>query len=193
VIPVRSSKKCPGLTGGRTRRGAAQPSLKKIVIADEVRRVFTENNMVVVLQHHGLTVQEWDNARYDLADHNIKIKVFPNRVACKALENTIYKYTQPLFCSTTAVAFSKDPAVTGLFSVLKNHPKLLLIGGKVDNTLMSQDGLRVYSKLPSAQQLQSELTGIVQSPLVNLSCLMQSNQLRLTLLLQQWCNDRTSS
>ena len=149
--------------------------------------------MVVVLQHHGLAVAEWDSARYDLADHNIRIKVFPNRVASKALEDTIYKYTQPLFRSTTAVAFSKDPSVNHLFSVLKRHPKLLLIGGKVDNTLMSQDGLREYARLPSAHLLQYELAGIVQSPLVGLSSLMQSNQLRLTLLLQQWCNDRTSS
>lgn len=149
--------------------------------------------MVVILQHHGLTVDQWNSARYDLADRNIRVKVFPNRVACKALEDSRYKFIQPLFRSTTAVAFSKEPSVHHLLATLKKHPKLLVVGGKVDNTLMSQHGLEQYGRLPSAHELQSELSGIMQSPAVTLSRLVQSNQLRLTLLLEQLSSDRTSS
>ena len=169
-----------------------KPSLRKIVIADEVKRVFSENDMVVVLQHHGLTVAQWDSVRYDLADADITVKDYPNRVACKALEDTKYKHMLPLFRSTTAVAFCKKPSVKHLLTALNSHPKLLLIGGKVDDTLMSQDGLKQYAKLPSSHHLQSELSGIMQSPMWTLTHLMQSNQLRLTSLLAQLCTEGTS-
>ena len=52
--------------------------------ADEIRHVFETNNMVIVCQFSDMNTAEWEDLRYTLRKDEIGVKMFPNKITCKA-------------------------------------------------------------------------------------------------------------
>ena len=73
------------------------------MIADEVRNVFASNDMVLVCQFGDLKTEEWEELRFTLNKDDIAVKMFPNRVTAKALEDTKYREVTPLLLAPTFV------------------------------------------------------------------------------------------
>ena len=165
-----------------------QPSAKKLLIASEVRRVFEDNNIVAVFQYGDMTTVEWDNLRFELRKQHVHVKVFPNKVACKALEGTIYKEISPLFLSTTCVVYSNKQTVKYMLGIIRKQPKMELMGAKIDNRLMSRYAVIEYSKLPSLEEQYFSLVHYLSSTASRLSALLCRNQQQLVSSLSRHAN-----
>ena len=156
------------------------------MIADQVREVFDSNNMVVVCHFSDLNTQEWEELRFILGKDEITVKMFPNRVSCKALENTKYCEITPLFLGSTFVTYSKEAKVKPLLSAVKKQPKVELLGGKIDNQLLSRKSVVDYSKLPSLTELHGQLLHMLSEPSRRLTTLLGQNQTNLAENLSQY-------
>lgn len=156
------------------------------MIADQVREVFDSNNMVVVCHFSDLNTQEWEELRFILAKDEITVKMFPNRVSCKALENTKYCEITQLFLASTFVTYSKEAKVKPLLSAVKKQPKVELLGGKIDNQLLSRKSVVDYSKLPSLTELHGQLLHMLSEPSRRLTTLLGQNQTNLAENLSQY-------
>ena len=156
------------------------------MIADQVREVFDSNNMVVVCHFSDLNTQEWEELRFNLGKDEITVKMFPNRVSCKALENTKYCEITPLFLASTFVTYSKEAKVKPLLSAVKKQPKVELLGGKIDNQLLSRKSVMDYSKLPSLTELHGQLLHMLSEPSRRLTTLLGQNQTNLAENLSQY-------
>ena len=156
------------------------------MIADQVREVFDSNNMVVVCHFSDLNTQEWEELRFILAKDEITVKMFPNRVSCKALENTKYCEITPLFLASTFVTYSKEAKVKPLLSAVKKQPKVELLGGKIDNQLLSRKSVVDCSKLPSLTELHGQLLHMLSEPSRRLTTLLGQNQTNLAENLSQY-------
>lgn len=156
------------------------------MIASKVRDVFDKNEMVAVFQYSDMNTTEWEDLRHTLGRSDIKVKVFPNRVTHKALENSIYQEISPLFLCTTCIMYSKEPNVKPLVDAVKKQPKLELLGAKVENRLFSRTGVREFAKLPSLKELHVNLVQILQKPASQLNYLLKQNQRLLTQNLSQY-------
>ena len=157
-----------------------------MMIASKVREVFNNNKMVVVFQYSDMNTIEWDDLRNNLRLSDIKVKVFPNRVTHKALENSIYQEVLPLFLCTTCVMYSEELNMKPLIDVVKKQPKLELLGAKVENRLLSRTGIKECAKLPPLKELHINLLQLLQKPASQLNYLLQQNQRLLTQNLSQY-------
>ena len=112
--------------------------------------------------------------------------MFPNRNTCKALENTKYREINPLFLASTVVTYSKEAKVKPLLSGIRKQPKMDVLGGKVDNHLLSRKALVDYSKLPSLTEQHVQLLQIVSDHSKRLVTLLEQNQMSLSGNLSQY-------
>lgn len=146
--------------------------------------------MVAVLQYGDLNTTEWEDLRFNLSTKDIGLKVFPNRVTHKALEDSIYSNIVPLFSCTTCIMYSKEPKVKTMIDAIKKQSKLELLGAKVENRLLSKSNTQEFSKLPSLQELHGQLAQLLQKPASNLSYLVEQNQRQLSGNLSQFVNQK---
>jgi len=169
-----------------------------------------EHQVVVVLQHNNLTVPEWIAARAELAKANISLAVVQNKVLKSSIRGTNVEPISPLFHGPTAVAYGNvDPhAIGGLMAVVAKVPKLIVLGAKIEKSLvltagffyffslskyfpaplclqMTTDDIKKVLALPGLDQLRAELVGTIQSPMVFLSSLLQQPAQGLALNLDQ--------
>lgn len=156
------------------------------MIADQLRKVFESNNMVVVCQFSDMNTEEWEDLRFNLNKEEITLKMFPNRVSCKALEDTKYREISPLFLGATFVTYSKEAKVKPLLSAIKKQPKVELLGAKIDEQLLSRKSVVDYSKLPSLTELHGQLIQMLSEPSRRLSMLLGQNQTNLSGNLSQY-------
>lgn len=164
----------------------SQPNLKKLMLADRIREVFESNDMVVVCQFSDMNTAEWEDLRYALGKNEIKVKMFPNKITCKALENTKYQEVTPLFLASTVVTYSKEARVKPLLAEIKKQPKIDVLGGKIDDRLLSRKGVVDYSKLPSLMEQHVQLLQMLSEHSRRLTTLLEQNQMNLSLNLSQY-------
>ena len=155
------------------------------MIADQVRHIFNSSSVVAVYHHNDLTVSEWEGLRIKLEKKNMRIKVVPSKVTMKVLETTKYKNVSLLLRGCSAIAYSAEPQIPELLSVMKPEPKLHLLGGVVEDTLVTPEGLRSLAKLPKKTALYQQLLGTLMLPQTLLSTSLVSNQMRLSQMLGQ--------
>lgn len=164
----------------------SQPSPQKLRLADQIRQVFESNNMVVVCQFSDMNTAEWEDLRYALGKDEIKVKMFPNRITCKALENTKYREVTPLFLASTVVTYSKEAKVKPLLSEIRKQPKMAILGGKIDNRLLSRKAVADYSKLPSLTEQHVQLLQMLSEHSRRLKTLLEQNQMNLSVNLSRY-------
>lgn len=142
--------------------------------------------MVVVCQFSDMNTAEWEDLRYALGKDEIKVKMFPNRITCKALENTKYREVTPLFLASTVVTYSKEAKVKPLLSEIRKQPKMAILGGKIDNRLLSRKAVADYSKLPSLTEQHIQLLQMFSEHSRRLTTLLEQNQMNLSGNLSQY-------
>ena len=102
-------------------------------------------------------------------------------------------HISPLFRGATAVAFAKEPsAVKELLSVTNTESKLYLLGGVVEDTMMTPLGLQDYADLPSLKDLQQILLGTLNQTQMMLTRSLQGTPQKLSQLLSQIASDSTT-
>lgn len=158
----------------------------KTELGKEIINVFENNSKVLLLQYNALNSDEWQGLRYDMRKENAKIKVYPNKITCKFLSDTVYSNLTILFRSETCIAYGDSMNLKNIVRILNTNPKTELIGAKIDNTLMNKQQIVDYSKLPSLDQCRSELVQILSQPSKKLSQLLQTNQSYLSMSLAQY-------
>ena len=142
------------------------------MVAEEIRTVFNDSQFVAVLHYNDLKSQDWNDIRLKLDKHDITIKVIPTKVTRKVLKETKFSNLSPLFHGTTSLAFSEKPCINDLLKVIKNESKLYLLGGTVDNELMTAKTIENYAKMPSKDIVHSQLLTILSSQQTKLTRLL---------------------
>nr|XP_058971078.1 large ribosomal subunit protein uL10m-like [Pocillopora verrucosa] len=171
---------------GRNKLYKVKPNIRKLMKADEIRHVFETNNMVIVCQFSDMNTAEWEDLRYTLRKDEIGVKMFPNKITCKALENTKYREILPLFLAATVVTYSREAKVKTLLTELKKQPKMGILGGKVDEKLLSRKGVVDYAKLPPLTEQYGQLLQMVTEHSRRLTTLLEQNQMNLIANLTQY-------
>ena len=149
--------------------------------------MFENNRLVALFHYNDLNTSEWNSVRLNLAKESLKIRVFPSKVSAKVLQGTKYSNITPLFRGCTAVAFGRDPSASSLLSCTKSETKLLLLGGVVDDQLLTPKGLQEYAALPPVEVLQGNILGTLQLSQLMLSMILQGSSQKLSYLLKSIC------
>ncbi|XP_033628652.1 39S ribosomal protein L10, mitochondrial-like [Asterias rubens] len=159
-------------------------------MAKQCREQLTNKPFIAVFNREGLGMDELSALRRRLKKADISIKLYGNDVTREAFLGTKLENMMPLFVGENIYAVGEKPAVKELLKATKKLDKLQLLGGLVDNRLMSAKQMKDYSKLPDIGTLQGQLAGILSQSVGSTYNLLQRNQEALVANLGQWMKQR---
>ena len=158
----------------------------KTMLMSRINSALDSSEFVAVFHYSDMSTVEWNSLRSQLNDKDISVMVVPFKLARKTLQNTKYENMMPLFYGSTAIAYSHQPQLAELFAVTKTLPKFLLLGGLVENELMTPQGIQKYSELPDKITLQHQLLSTLMSPVISFSHVVSGHSLKLIEILKQY-------
>uniref|UniRef100_A0AAV2LCF9 Large ribosomal subunit protein uL10m n=1 Tax=Knipowitschia caucasica TaxID=637954 RepID=A0AAV2LCF9_KNICA len=123
----------------------------------QLKEVFGTNKMIAVAQNSGSSVEDMLVLKHRLHKHDISVKFFPNEIVRSFLSDSMYCNLAPLFIGPTVLLVSKEPKLKELLRTVRASQQITLLGGCVEDSILSTQGLLSYSKLPSLTVVQGEL------------------------------------
>ena len=76
---------------------------------EEMKKIFTSNEAVMIAHYQGLNVIQLDSLRKELRENNILFKITKNRITKLAVKESPCKDLEKFFTGPTAAAISSDP------------------------------------------------------------------------------------
>lgn len=142
----------------------------------ELEEIYKASDSVIITHYHGLTVEQISNLRKVLRENGAFFKVVKNTLSKIAAANAELQHNDQLFSGPTAIAYSKDPvaAAKGVVEFAKANDNLKVIGGVVNNKILSASEVQQLAKLPSLDQLRAKIVGILQAPAASLARVVQA-------------------
>jgi large subunit ribosomal protein L10 len=142
---------------------------------EALKGVFADAGAVVVTHYLGLTVAEMTDLRGRLRKEGASLKVVKNRLAQKAL-NGAGEGASALFKGPVAIAYAPD--VTSAAKVAtqyaKDNDKFVVVGALMGEQVLDASGVGVLAKLPSLDELRSQLIGLINSPATKIAGVLQA-------------------
>ena len=133
---------------------------------DNLKAILNENSLVLVFHYRGMSMTEMTDLRVQSFNSGCNIKVTKNRLTKLALADTEKSELAGLFDGPTAIAYSNDPVgLTKLLSnFAKNNSNLVILGGIMNNEILSVEKIEILSKLPSLEEIRAKLIGLISTP-----------------------------
>ena len=133
---------------------------------EEMKKVFTSNEAVMIAHYQGLNVNELDKIRDEMRKSGIFFKVTKNRITKIALKDTKYKELEKFFSGPTAAAISSDPIMSAkiLAKYAKRGSKLKLVAGYMDGKVLEAEDVAKIATLPTLDEARAKIIGILSTP-----------------------------
>ena len=153
------------------------PRADKVAVVDEVRERFSEAEAVLFTEYRGLDVAQMADLRGRLLDADCRYKIYKNTLVRRALAENAPAGTLDLLLGPTALAFcGKDPsaAAKALRTFAAEHDALVIKGGVLSGSLLSDGQVRDLADLPSRDELMAQTLGVIAAPLSSLASMMNN-------------------
>ncbi|KAG0340704.1 hypothetical protein BG004_006302 [Podila humilis] len=137
--------------------------------------ILAQNRIMLICQHNNMSVPELIRLRTDLSAAGAEMKVIRLGIFSAALRETRYANLAPLVNGPTCViscnispedeeqkSTPKTPlGLAGIRKVIEKHRKMILLGGKVDDALVSVEDMEKMSDMPGIQTMRSQIVGLL--------------------------------
>ena len=139
---------------------------QKEIFIKNLKTILNENSLVLVFHYRGMSMTDMTDLRVQSFNSGCNIKVTKNRLTKLALEGSDKAALSEFFDGPTAIAYSSDPVqLTKLLTnFAKNNSNLVILGGIMDNEILSVEKIEILSKLPSLEEIRAQLIGLISSP-----------------------------
>ena len=139
---------------------------QKEIFIKNLKTIIRENSLILVFHYRGMSMNDMTDLRVQSFNTGCNIKVTNNRLTKLALKETDKVELSDLFDGPTAIAYSNDPASLTKLVVdfAKNNNNLVVLGGIMDNEILSVEKIEILSKLPSLDEARAQLIGLLNTP-----------------------------
>ena len=139
---------------------------QKESFVQNLKSIIADNSLVLVFHYRGMSMTDMTDLRVQSFNSGCNIKVTKNRLTKLALEGSDKAALSQFFDGPTAIAYSSDPVqLTKLLTnFAKNNSNLVILGGIMDNEILSVEKIEILSKLPSLEEIRAQLIGLISSP-----------------------------
>ena len=139
---------------------------QKESFVQNLKSIIAENSLVLVFHYRGMSMTDMTDLRVQSFNSGCNIKVTKNRLTKLALEGSDKAALSEFFDGPTAIAYSSDPVqLTKLLTnFAKNNSNLVILGGIMDNEILSVEKIEILSKLPALEEIRAQLIGLISSP-----------------------------
>ncbi len=131
---------------------------------------------IFVTHYHGMTVPEVSQLKKSLKSKDVKFKVIKNTLAKIAAKNAGKNELVGMLFGPVAIAYSQDvvSAARLLDEFAKTNKKLKIIGGSVNGKAVDDLEVAEIAKLPSFEEIRSQLIALIQTPATRVARLLQT-------------------
>ena len=145
-------------------------SEKQTVVADVAAQV-ARSQTLALAEYRGLTVAHLDVLRKQARDKGVYLHVLKNTLARRAVAGTPFEVASESMVGPLIYGFSEDAVAAAklLADFAKGNDKLIVKGGAYAGKSLNADGVKALASVPSKEVLQSQLLGLMQSPISRLA------------------------
>jgi large subunit ribosomal protein L10 len=160
---------------------------EKTTIVDDLSARLNDSPFLIVTEYTGMNVTQFSELRIRLAGAGARCKVVKNTFLRRAAAEVGYPDLAASLNGQTAIVTGESD-VCGAAKILKNFSaefqKPAVKVGVLDKVIISKEQIRALADLPPKEVLQSQLLGILKSPLQKLVVLLNEPAASLARLLQ---------
>ena len=133
---------------------------------EEMKKVFSSNEAVMIAHYKGLNVKQLDKIRDEMRKSGIFFKVTKNRITKLALKETKCKDLEKFFTGPTAAAISSDPIMSAkiLAKYAKAGSHLKIVAGFMDGKVLEAEDVAKIATLPTLDEARAKIVGILSAP-----------------------------
>jgi len=133
---------------------------------EEMKKVFSSNESVMIAHYQGLNVVQLDALRKEFRENGILFKITKNRITKLAVKETPLKDLEKFFSGPTAAAISSDPFMAAriLSKFSKNNSKLKIVAGFMEGKVIDQAEVAKIASLPTLNEARANIVGILKAP-----------------------------
>lgn len=159
---------------------------KEDVIAEAQDAIGSANSMVMVA-YNGLSVEESNELRNNLAELGGRIRVMPKRLLKIVFDNTGFDIDPIEMEGQIALAWADDPVAPA--KVLndfakKNDGKVKLMAGSLEGNVLTMSEVQSLASLPTREQLLGQLVSVIAGPLQGTVRVLLGAQTNMVYVLQ---------
>jgi len=165
------------------------PSVVKKIAARELTDTFKDADGLVIVGVDGLDMPENETLRGQLAEHGVRLRVVPNKIARKVLVERGLEFPDGVFTGSTAVAAGDAEqailtakVVSG--SPLKKSGKLTLRAGALEGIVLDEADAAALADVPDRDTLHAKILGCLSGPSRQIAMLLNAPQGAVARVLQ---------
>lgn len=143
---------------------------KKAIVA-ELSEVAKNAISAAVADYRGLTVSEMTELRVSARQQGVKLRVYRNTLARRALDETDFACLREVLTGPTVLLFSQDEpgaAARLLSDFVKKYENLEVRALALDGQLLGPDQLKSVASLPSRTEALTQLAAVIQAPVTKM-------------------------
>ncbi len=157
----------------------------------ELRKLLTEAKTFFLVDYQGLSAGDLGELRASVRAAGGKILVAKNTLINVVLkEQGVEEFGETLQGPTALVLVGEDfvAPVKAITEFAKAHPKELprSKGGRLEGSILGEDALARVAKLPSKQDVQSQLVGVLIAPVQQLIGVLEGPQRNLVTVMNNY-------
>lgn len=140
---------------------------KKQKLEDSYVEHLKNSHAVLLADYRGTTVQQIQNLRRQMREHNTSVQVAKNTLLKRALREVGMPVPEDMLAGPTAIIYlPEDVAVASkaFFDSLKTADKFVVKGAILEGQILDAEGAKGLRDLPSRATVLSQLLGVIQAP-----------------------------
>lgn len=157
------------------------PNARNIRTVEMLKEQLNGAETFFLVDYQGLSAEDLGRIRTEIREAGGRVIVTKNTLINVVLEQEGVEGFDDLLTGPTALIVVGDDAVKPvkkLVEFAKDHPKKLPVpkGGRLEGTLIDESGFERISKLPSKEEAQSQLVGVLIAPVQQLVGVLEGPQ-----------------
>ena len=149
---------------------------------EEMKKVFSSNEAVMIAHYQGLNVVQLDALRKELRENGIIFKITKNRITKLAVKETPLKDLEKFFTGPTAAAISSDPFMTAriLAKFAKSNDNLKIVAGYMEGKVIDQAEVAKIASLPTLKEARAKIVGVLNASAQKLVGILLAQSKKMT-------------
>jgi len=140
---------------------------EKAVVIEEVVAELGRAQSLIIAEYRGLDVASATVLRKTARESGVYLRVLKNTLVRRAVQGTAFEQVSEQLTGPLIYGISADPvsAAKVLADFAKSNDKLVIKGGALPDSVLSQDGVKALATMPSREELLAKLLGTMQAPI----------------------------
>src|ERR1700729_188063 len=154
------------------------PTAKKEATIEELRKRLADAQNLFFTSYAGLTVEQIGKLRRALRKDGTSYTVVKNTLFSRAADSEMAKALESVLTGPTAVAFAGSDPVAPAKALKTFADEVKALGIKaayIDGKLVDASQVAALAALPTKQELQAQVLGMLASPMRNLVGVLAAN------------------